>query len=140
MKITLCGSIKFVKEMREMKSLLEEQGHEILIPLSAELNQDKTFWNEIKINNIEEFASLKGGRMKGHFDKIKESDAILVLNYDKDGRINYIGPNTFLEMAIAFDCNKKIFVLNPLAENDPNFEELISMSPIIVNGDLSKIL
>ena len=139
MKITLCGSIKFIKEMIEVKSGLEEQGHDILLPLSAEKNETKAFWNELKKNKIEEFVSLKGERMKGHFNKIKSSDAVLVLNYDKEGKINYIGPNTFLEMAVAFDNGKKIFVLNPLPDYDQNYEELISLSPIIINSNLLKI-
>ncbi len=135
MRLTVCGSIKFIEQMKEVKSILEKQGHEVLLPLSAELKQDKNFWNELKTKDIEKFASFKGKRMKGHFDKIKSSDAILVLNYDKDGKTNYIGPNTFLEMAIAFDYGKKIFVLNPL-DNDSNHEELISMAPICLNGNL----
>ncbi len=137
--MTVCGSIKFIEQMREVKSILEKQGHEVLLPLSAELKQDKTFWNELKAKDVEAFATFKGERMKGHFDKIKSSDAILVLNYDKDGKTNYIGPNTFLEMAIAFDHGKKIFVLNSLPDNDSNHEELVSMAPICLNGNLELI-
>ncbi|TAL47977.1 hypothetical protein EPN87_01705 [archaeon] len=138
MRITICGSTKFLEEMRNVKSLLEKQGHIALIPLSAEINQTKTFWNELRNKDIKRFASLKGERMKGHFEKIKSSEAILVLNYDKDGKTNYIGPNTLMEMGVAFDYGKKIFVLNPLPNND-FYEELVSMSPTVLDGNLSKI-
>lgn len=70
--------------------------------------------------------------------KIKESDAILVLNYDKDGHENYIGPNTLLEMGIAYFLGKKIYLINPI----PRFycwEEVKAMKPLILNGDLAKI-
>lgn len=56
-----------------------------------------------------------------------------------DDKVNYIGPNTFLEMAIALDYGKKIFVLNPILDSDRNYEELISMSPIVINGSLEEI-
>ncbi len=139
MKITICASLKFIKEINGIKSTLEKRGHIILVPLSAEINQDKKYWNQLKSEDIEKFANMKGERMRGHFNKIKSSDAILVLNYDKNGKRNYIGPNTFIEIAIAFEHDKKIFILNELRENDRNYEELISMSPICLNGNLNDI-
>ena len=139
MKIALCGSIKFIDEMKAAKIELERLGHEVLIPYSAEANQGKEFWEELKKQDVKNFVSLKKERMRGHFDKVKKAAAILVLNYDKDGKKNYIGPNTFLEMAIAFDHGKKIFILNPVSENDPRHEELITMSPICIDTDFEKI-
>ncbi len=139
MKITICGSLKFIKEMDAVKNALEKEGHAVLLPLSAETGQSKEWWNQLKFENINKFASLKGERMKGHFDKIKSSDAILVLNYDKNNKKNYIGPNTLIEMGVAFDNNKKIFILNELTRDDLNYEELISMSPICLNGNLKNI-
>ena len=52
---------------------------------------------------------------------------------------NYIGANTLMEMAVAFEHNKRIFILNKLSKNKSNYEELISMSPICLNGDLDRI-
>ncbi len=139
MLITICGSVKFIKEMSVVGAQLENMGHKVLLPESVNLGQDKVFWQELLDRDIEKFYSMKKDRMKGHFDKVRNSDAILVLNYDKDGAKNYIGPNTFLEMAIAFDLGKKIFLLNPLEGDDPKHEELMTMSPICTNGDLNKI-
>lgn len=136
MKITICGSLKFIKEMKEVKEKLEELGHEVLVPLSAEMNQDKDYWNDLKLNNFDKFLSDKGERMAGHFDKVKSSDAILVLNYDKNGKKNYIGGNTLIEIAIAFEHGKKIFLLNPVPKDSPYVEELESMKPVIIGGDL----
>ena len=139
MKMTICGSIKFSNEMKQAKSDLEKLGHEVLIPLSADLNHDKEFWKRLREENLGNFATLKRERMKGHFDKIRSSDAILVLNYDKNDKQNYIGPNTFLEMAVAFDNDKRIFLLNPISSEDINYEELISLSPTVINGNFSEI-
>ena len=139
MKIVICGSIKFIKEMRDVKGLLEKLGHIVIMPRSAELNQTKAFWNELRNNNIKEFIRSKEARMREYFNEVRSSDAIIVLNYDKEGKKNYIGPNTLLEMGLAFDCRKKIFVLNPLPGYDNAYEELISMSPIVLDGDISRI-
>lgn len=139
MKITICGSVKFIGEMKNIKAMLEEQGHKILLPLSAETNQGKAFWKNLKDGDINKFVSLHGDYMKKHFENIESSDAILVLNYDKDGKINYIGPGTFLDAGLAFHLWKKIFILNALDDADAKHEEMISMHPIILNGNLSNI-
>ena len=139
MKITICGSTKFIKEMKEAKEKLDCLGHDALVPFSAEKNQNKEHWNKMKIKEWNKFLKIKGELMLGHFDKIKSSDAILVLNYDKGGKKNYIGGNTFIEMAIALEHDKKIFLLNPTPKDSPYIEEIESMKPVVLNGDLNQI-
>ena len=139
MKITICGSVAFVKEMMEVKGKLEKMGHKVLVPTSAELNQYKEYWNNLKAKDWDNFVDIKGERMLEHFDKIKSSDAVLVLNYEKMGKKNYIGGNTFLEMAVAFEHGKKILVLNPLPKDSHYIEEIESMKPIVLNGDIENI-
>jgi len=78
-------------------------------------------------------------RVKEHFDKVKAGDAILVLNYDKLGKLAYIGPNTFLEMGVAFHENKKIFLLNSPSPLDPNLEEIEALEPVVLDGNIAKI-
>jgi len=58
---------------------------------------------------------------------------------DKNGIGNYIGGNTLIEMAFAHVLNKKIFLLNPVPEISYK-DEIIAMQPIILNGNLEKIL
>jgi len=139
MKITICGSTKFVKEMNDAKSFLESRGHTVLLPLAAELNQSKEYWVQLKSNDFEKFASIKSERMMGHFDKVKSSDAILVLNYDKDGKKSYIGPNTLMEMGVAFEHGKKIFVLNRPQDSDPCYDEVVSMQPVFLDGSVDNL-
>ncbi|OIN86559.1 MAG: hypothetical protein COY38_03835 [Candidatus Aenigmarchaeota archaeon CG_4_10_14_0_8_um_filter_37_24] len=55
MIITICASLKFISQINEVKSSLEKKGHTVLIPLSAEINQNKEYWNQLKSNNIKEF-------------------------------------------------------------------------------------
>jgi len=77
--------------------------------------------------------------MQWYFNAIKESDAILVLNFDKKDIKNYVGANTFLEIGDAHVLNKKIFFINEKPEQDYIKDELDAMDLIILNGDLSKL-
>ena len=124
--------------MKNIQKRLEEQGHEVSIPESAIEDKGNNHWDNLKQNDPKQFAKIKGERIKLHFDKIILSEAILVLNYDKHGKKNYIGPNTFLEIGFAFGNNKKIFLVNQLPE-DSNHEELLSMNLICIDNDLNRI-
>ena len=76
--------------------------------------------------------------IKSQARKVKANDAVLVLNFDKQGQKNYIGGATFLEIFKAFELNKKIFLFNPVPDGILK-DELIGMSPLVINGDLLKI-
>ena len=78
------------------------------------------------------------GVINEHFKLIENSDAILVLNYDKNGIKNYIGGNSFLEIGLAYYLKKKIYLVNPIPKLSYD-TEIIAMKPIILNGDLTQI-
>lgn len=135
-KIVVCGSMNFAKEMLGVKAELTRNGFEAILPTDTEfLSQDE------KLCSRMEKASRKVAinAICKHYHKIEKSNGILVLNYDKNGIANYIGANTFLEMGFAHVLNKPIFVLNPLPDMDYLKDELESFSPVILEGDLSKI-
>ena len=111
--------------------------YEVLIPASIELYGPKV--EEIK-GDRNRYLRIAPDFIRMHFDKIANSDAILVVNLEKNGIKNYIGGNTFAEIMLAFYLKKKIFLLNPI----PTDEKLSSIKneievvkPIILNGDLS---
>jgi hypothetical protein len=140
MKITICGSCSFADKLVETYYLLEKLGHK---PKMHELMfkiGDGTARN--LINNISrEHWSVKRkyGFIKWWHNCIKNSDAILVLNYDKKGIKNYIGGNTLMEMGFAHVNDKKVFLLNPVPEEVPYSDEIKAMVDVILNGDLNKI-
>jgi hypothetical protein len=70
--------------------------------------------------------------------KVRANDAILVLNFEKNGQANYIGGATFLEIFRAFELEKKIFFFNPIPDNIFK-DELVAMNPIVINGDLKLV-
>ena len=135
MKIMVCGSMYFSKEMLETKEILEKKGHEVMVPddvhkcvENPKLNMD---FDHCIRNQID----------KKCFDKVAESDAIVVLNYPKNNIKGYIGGNTLMEIGIARHLNKKIFLLHelPNEEEQRHALEIKIAQPIILNGDLDKI-
>ena len=134
MKITLCGSIKFFDKMVDIQKQLETNGHEVYRPIQV---PGLNYLEEDGSKRIE--AKKRLNLAKIHFDKIENSDAILVANYTKGNIENYIGASTFLEMSFAHYRGKKIFVLNPLPNQKYIDDELQSYDAIILNGDLNKI-
>ncbi len=144
MKITICSSAFFTKETYEVKQRLEEKGHEVFVyPQEVEVNGKVvhvTDYYEMRKNNLtSDLLKTKTKLINKHIEKIKDSDAILVLNFDKDGKDGYIGGNTFLEMGIAYYLNKQIFVLKKPSENLPYFEEIMALNPVIINENLEEI-
>ncbi len=75
--------------------------------------------------------------MESFNEDLKKSDAILVMNYTKNGKENYIGTNSLMEIGVAFILNKKIFLLNPPPECAKH--ELEAIEADVLDGDLSRI-
>lgn len=141
MKITICGSVKFRKEMVDVKNELNRMGHDGIIHQVMEdlaLGKNPELMKKIEENHAQ--AKKEGGFIKWYHDSIKNSDAVLVLNYDKNGIKNYIGGNTLMEIGFAHVNNKKVFLINPIPEEVPYADEIKAMTDTILNGDLSKIV
>jgi len=138
MNIAICGSMTFYKEMRAIKDGLKILGHTVFVPLEVERDEIPMDANPDVTDEEKITAKIEYDFIKEHFKKIETSDAILVLNYDKNGIKNYIGGNTFLEMGYAFGLGKKIFLLNPVPEMNYSIE-MHSMQPVVIDGELVKI-
>ncbi len=137
MTITICGSMKFHEEMRDVKAQLERMGHTVFVPKSIGL-MDTVGYVHPEDDEERITAKIEHDFIRAHFKKVQDADAILVLNYDKKGIANYIGGNTFLEIGLAFWLGKKIFLLNLIPEMDYK-TEMHAMQPVILAGDLAKI-
>ena len=146
MKITICGSIAFQDEVLSVKEKLEKLGHEVKVwPLEikdekGQLISVTEYYKIRKVASDDEkwVWDRKAEAVLEHFNKIVWSDAILVVNYDKNDIKGYIGGNTLMEMGLAFFLKKKIYLLNKIPAL-PYKEEILGVKPIIINGDLSKI-
>jgi len=142
MKIVICGSMAFAKQMKTAKDELESKGHKVNVPeFVEEFIKIKELEMRAKRGGCSEGAKwkMKYNLIKKHYEKIKRADAILVLNYDKNKIKNYIGGNSFLEMGFAHILDKKIFLLRSVPSFKFYYEEILAMKPVILKGNLSKI-
>ena len=89
--VTLCGSLKYQKEMMKLAEMMTLEGYCVLTPVYPTSNNIK--------RTEEEMTKLK----ESHFKKIELSDAILVVNIN-----NYIGESTKLEIEYAKSLKKEI--------------------------------
>ncbi len=99
--ITLCGSLKFQKDMMIVAEKMALEGNCILTPVYPILeNCERT---------DEQLEKLK----QAHFKKIELSDAILVINVN-----NYIGNSTNLEIEYAKKLEKEIIYYTDLIKEN----------------------
>ncbi|MCR4327466.1 MAG: hypothetical protein NUV46_02700 [Nanoarchaeota archaeon] len=133
MKIAVCSSMAFAKEMIKLKIDLEKLGHEVTIQDDVESHANGEIIEEDK------WRKLEIDPLKNYFKEIKSVDAVIVNNLTKNNIKNYIGGNTLIEMAFAYVLNKKIFLLNPSPKEVKYYDEIEAMKPIILNGNLTKI-
>jgi len=144
MKITICASISSTPKIKKIYDQLSAIGHEIKIPytsqkiINGELNLAE-YLKEKGQNGDAKFRNCKVDFIKRYYELIKNSDAILVLNIDKNGIKNYIGGSVLMEIGFAHVLNKKIYFYNDIPDIQYS-DELKAMQPIIINGDLKKII
>lgn len=142
MNIAVCSSASFYTQVIAFSDKLEEQGINVVLPKTAAKMKAKGSDNNEAI--IDWSVAPQGYRGKAmlireHFDEIAKCDAILVMNYEKHGKKNYIGPNVLMEMSTAFYLNKPIYILNRVPEDSPLIDEILGLEPIFLNGDIAKI-
>ncbi|MEI7480341.1 MAG: hypothetical protein WCJ59_01820 [bacterium] len=140
--IVICSSAAFYKQVLEVEKELKKMGFKVTIPLTAgkmkrsgdfRVETYKTWYKNPNDYKKKTFLT------KHHFNKITKGDIVLVLNYEKNGVLGYIGGAVLAEMALALHFGKKIYVLNPLPKSVTYLEELEAMLPVILEGNLKKI-
>lgn len=138
--ITICSSASFYKEVAEIEKKLKALGFAVKIPKTAATMKRtgdftvKKTWFQNKADY-----KIKKQLIDSHFKKILASDAILVVNLEKNGMQGYIGGNVLMEMVIAYYFKKPIYVWNPIDSSLPFEEEVLGIGSIFINQDLSKI-
>ena len=100
--ITVCGSLKFKDEIMQITEKMALQG-DCMLSIVYPTKKDKDAYTD------EEKEIL--GKM--HKERIKISDAILVVNID-----NYIGSSTISEIEFAKKLNKEIIYYTDIINNN----------------------
>ncbi len=123
MKILLIGSMIFHEKYEDVKKELEKTRHKVILPLP-----DEHYQNE---------ENIKRRAMEDFNNNLKKCDAILIANFDKGENKNYIGVNALMEIGMAFNRNKKIFILNKIPENCK--DELKAINVVELKGILDNL-
>ncbi len=136
LKIFVVSSKHLYHKVDQIKNELERLGYIITLPNSYE---DPSMEERTKAMGKEHHEKFKAEMFKLQNKKIEDNDAILVLNFKKGEQDNYIGGSVFLEMFKAWELQKKIYLYNPIPNNMLR-DEIEGFCPIIINGNLEKIL
>lgn len=137
--IAICASASTYPQVIAASDDIEKLGINVILPATAarmKENGGKTSRPTKSSITAHEKALL----IRGHFNEIEKSDAILVMNYEKHGKANYIGPNVLMEMSTAFYLHKPIYILNGNPEDSPLIDEILGLEPIFLYGDLTKLV
>jgi len=137
MKIGIIGSMQMTERMLDLRDRLKGLGHEAFVTNLADGFVGKTDEEKERIK-IEQKNDQDA--IREFWDLMQDADAVLVANYDKHGIANYIGGNTLMEIGFAHVLNQKIFLLNPVPEIPFYKTEIEAVRPVIINGDLSKVV
>lgn len=134
MRIGIVGSFEFIDKFTEFSDKLSKLGHE---PFTSEyidrfLNKSS---EEVEIAKQE----FEEDYIMELWNLLQGGDALLVLNYKKREIEGYIGGSTLIEMSFAHVLGMKIYLMNPIPQIQFYYDEMLSMNPIILDGDISKI-
>lgn len=141
--ITICSSANFYQQAVALQEQLEKHsGYTVVVPdMATEMKRTGDF----EVSHYKTWFAdpgdygKKAELMHGHFDKVAAGDAILVLNFEKNGIENYIGGNVLMEMGLAFHLKKPIFILNDAPKESSYEEEILGMLPVFLDGDIERL-
>ena len=136
MKIGVIGSMQYVEKMIEVQDKLIQLGHDAFV---TDLHKSLVGKTDEEKEKIKLYQKNDMDAIRAFWKAMQGSDAVLVLNYDKNGIKNYIGGNTLMEIGFAHVLNQKIFLMNPIPEIPYYKSEIEAMKPIVINEDFSLI-
>ncbi len=120
--IVLCGCIELKDEILKTALVLQSRGYDVLLPNEC-ISEDFKF--SLKTTHVEKILA-------------PENTVIIVVNEEFEGIKNYIDSNTLKEITIAFQNNKRIYLLNDIYE--PYRSDLVSFGVITLNGNIDKLI
>lgn len=131
MTICICGSQTFGKEMEQAQKNLSAMGFKTHAP---ELFITEEAFSEE--HTFDELLRMKPIWTKTMFKKIEEADAVLIMNLEKKNIKGYFGPNTLMELTVAFYLDKDIYFMQPVGEDHPFYQEIAGIEHTVIYNDL----
>jgi hypothetical protein len=119
--------------MLYLQEQLHHYGIESIVP------EDERHLSGLSLS-ARDYAKMKRRMSERYFRIIRRRNVygILVANYEKRGRANYIGPNTLAEIAIAVSARKKIYLAQDVYQELQ--DELIAWEVTSLRGDLERLV
>ncbi len=137
MKIAVVGSMHHAEKIAEIKAALEGMGHQVMMNSLASEFKGKS---DEEIERMVRDQKINQDALKDFWTQLREAEAVLVVNLDRKGIKNYIGGNTLMEIGFAYVLGQKIFFFNPVPEIEYYKTELEAVKPVVLHGDLGKIV
>lgn len=137
MRIGIIGSMQLTERMYEAAELLKTLGHDAFVVSAFAPDFVGKTDDEKEVIKIHQ--KNNNDAMRVDCERIKDVDAVLVMNLEKNGVPNYIGGNAFLEMGYAHILGKGIYLYNPIPEIPFYKTEIVAMKPVILDGDLARV-
>lgn len=117
MNVCLVGSMRNYERMIRLSQHLRERGHTVQVPV------------DISEQSFADRMQAKARFMKEMYEIIKSCDQVLAVNDEQRvGYSGYIGPNTFLQLGMAFGMGKSLYSLSEWDPRLPYDEELRAMN------------
>lgn len=131
-RIVLIGSMSVYAAMQEVCGRFAKLGIDAVIP-DAESGA-------VRQMSLFEFEEFKRRVSFAYLKKIRDprTYAVLAINLDHYGILNYVGPNTFAEIAVAFAQSKRIYLLQNIPEAYE--DELSAWRSIALKGQIGRLV
>jgi len=119
--------------MLQLQTQLRSYGIESIAP------EDERHLAELSLSD-RDYSRMKRRMSERYFRIIRRRNVhgILVANYEKHGRPNYVGPNTLAEIAIAVNARKKIYLAQDIYSELK--DELVAWEAVSLRGDLAGLV
>lgn len=132
LRVVMCGSMTFYAEMRAINYTLSKNAVRCSLPKAddpAKLTLPP-----------DQYETYKRGVSQAHIRRVRspETYGILAVNLDKHGIRDYIGANTFAEIAVAFAQHKRLYLLQGIPRLYE--DELRAWGAIALEGDLKPLV
>ena len=139
MKIMICGSMSFAKEMVELQGQHKSIGHEVSIPSDTELHIEKPNFIDDLEKDLEHV--IQNNVLRQCFDLLAASEAVIFLNLPKNDIEGYMGTSVLMELGLAYYLKKKIYLMYPYPSPHAQrwAQEVASIQPVVLNGDISSL-
>lgn len=131
--VLISGSMSLSEQWLKVADELSEMGLKVDHPIAEEGGFD---WNNA---SDEAIAVEKKKYIDHHLKKILGSRAILLFNAEKKGMPGYIGPNSFLEMGVAYALGVPVYLYEKPNPEQDHYYEVIGLMPTVIDHDLGRL-